>query len=513
MRKHMFVLAGCLFLFTCVACVAEAAGKAHHVIVVVWDGMRPDFITPELTPNAWRMASGGVTFANHHPVYLSATEVNGTAIATGCYPEHSTIIANKEYRPQIDPKTILHMEGLEWARKGDEVSGGHYIAAPTTAEILQHAGLRTVVAGAKGIGLLHDRAARPVGAQNITLFAGNSLPEDVAQELTNRQGAFPAEHATPTRNDWTTQALIERLWRGDVPAFTLLWMNEPDSAQHKFGLGSPEALTALKNADDNLGRVLAALQAKDILQDTDILLVSDHGFSTISRRVDLAESLRKAGFGVVAILGPKPGKGRIVVVSNGGGCLFYVGDHDAETTRRLVEFLQRQDYSGVVFTREPMEGTFTLSQGKLDSPDAPDIVLSMAWSPDKNTNGVPGMVASGVYDYGELGMHVSLSHYDMHNTLLAAGPDFRKGIVDHLPTGNTDVAPTVLWILGVKPPKPMDGRVLSEALDMKAPKLKSYEPQRLEASRKLDGKVWRQYLMFTEVNGVKYFDEGNGRIE
>ena len=65
----------------------------------------------------------------------------------------------------------------------------------------------------------------------------------------------------------------------------------------------------------------------------------------------------------------------------------------------------------------------------------------------------------------------------------------------------------------MKPPQPMDGRVLSEALNFKAPKLKSYEPQRLEASRKLDGKVWNQYLMYTEVNGVRYFDEGNGREE
>ena len=513
MSKRLFGFFACSFLVAFIAPIAKAAANHRRVIVIVWDGMRPDFITPELTPNAWRLASGGVTFANHHPVYLSATEVNGTAIATGCYPEHSTIIANKEFRPAIDPKTILHMELQEWVRKGDEVSGGHYLAVPTTAEILHGKGISTVVAGAKGIALLHDRAIRGADASNITLFAGMSLPDGIARELISHQGTFPVEYArNPTRNDWTVQALIERLWRDDVPAFTLLWMNEPDSSQHKFGLGSPQALAALKNVDDNLGRVMAALQGKGILDGTDILLVSDHGFSTISQRVDIAESLRKGGFDA-ADKGPQGGKGHIIVVSNGGGCLFYVGDHDAATIQRLVDYLQGQDYSGVIFTRDRMEGSFTLAQGKLDSPFAPDVVLSMAWNSDKNTNGVPGMVASGVYDYGELGMHVSLSHYDMHNTLIAGGPDFRKGIVDHLPTGNTDIAPTVLWLLGIKPPKSMDGRTLSEALDIKAPRLMSYEPRRIEASRNSGGKVWKQYLMISEVNGVKYFDEGNSRTE
>jgi arylsulfatase A-like enzyme len=514
MLNRNLVIVGCIFLAGLTAPLAEAAGKARHVVVVVWDGMRPDFVTPEFSPNAWRMAAGGVTFANHHPVYLSATEVNGTAIATGDYPAHSTIIANKEYRPEIDPTTVLHMEALEAVRKGDEVCGGHYLAVPTTAEILRAKGMRTAVAGAKGIALLHDRAARPAGAPDVTLFAGASLPEEISKELADRQGPFPPERGKPpTKNDWTTQALIEGLWKDSVPAYSLLWLNEPDASQHQYGLGSPEALAAIKNADDNLGRVIHALAAKGLLDDTDIFVVSDHGFSTIGQRVQLDGSMKKAGFSVATKLGPKLGRGEIVVVSNGGAYLLYVTGHDRETIGRLVEYLEGQECTGVILTREPMAGTFTLAQAKLDSPGAPDVFVSMAWSLDKNSNGVPGSLVSGLYDYGEIGMHGSLSRYDMHNTLLAAGPDFRKGVTDRLPTGNTDVAPTVLWILGVKPPKPMDGRVLTEALNFEGPKLKSYEPRRLESSRELAGNVWRQYLLTTEVNGVTYFDEGNGRPE
>src|SRR5579885_3600419 len=56
--------------------------RAEHIVVVVWDGMRPDFVSPQFTPHLHQLASEGVFFRNHHPVYVSSTEVNGTALAT-----------------------------------------------------------------------------------------------------------------------------------------------------------------------------------------------------------------------------------------------------------------------------------------------------------------------------------------------------------------------------------------------------------------------------------------------
>ncbi|HXT39947.1 MAG TPA: hypothetical protein VN887_07990, partial [Candidatus Angelobacter sp.] len=98
------------------------------------------------------------------------------------------------------------------------------------------------------------------------------------------------------------------------------------------------------------------------------------------------------------------------------------------------------------------------------------------------------------------------------NTLVAAGPDLRRNFSDELPSGNVDVAPTVLWILGVKPPKPMDGRVLTEALTIDGPKIGTPATTQIEATRPQGNTVWRQYLKRTELNGVIYLDEGNGGI-
>ncbi|MFZ1054415.1 MAG: hypothetical protein WAN79_01980, partial [Opitutaceae bacterium] len=82
------------------------------------------------------------------------------------------------------------------------------------------------------------------------------------------------------------------------------------------------------------------------------------------------------------------------------------------------------------------------------------------------------------------------------------------------PSGNTDLAPTILWILGLRGEiAHMDGRVLGEALSSQAPPLRAYQVQRLEATRVTAGGAWRQYLEVSEVNGVRYLDEGNGAFE
>src|SRR5881396_1746570 len=124
---------------------AQPANQSRRVVVVVWDGMRPDFVTEQNTPTLWKLAREGITFRNHHAVYPSATMVNGTAMVTGVYPGKNGIIANHVYRPDIDPHHSIDVELPAVVKKGDEVSGGKYILVPTIAELVQHAGGRTVI--------------------------------------------------------------------------------------------------------------------------------------------------------------------------------------------------------------------------------------------------------------------------------------------------------------------------------------------------------------------------------
>jgi arylsulfatase A-like enzyme len=507
---------GVIFLIALAAwaMTASAVGgeAARHVVVMVWDGMRPDFVSEARTPVLYELARRGVEFEDHHPSYLSLTEGNGTVMCTGVYPERAGLIADTEYRPEINVMAAVQTGELDVVRKGDTISRGHYVGAPTMVEMLRQAGKKTVVAGSKGVVLLADRNATPDDKTGVDLFAGQTLPTNVIKTITGLERAFPdVDTERPSRDDWTTEAVINPLWHNGVPDFTFLWLDEPDQAQLQTGPGSQNSLVAIRRADDNLGRVLRALADKRVLDTTDVLVVSDHGFSTILAMVDLAESLQHTGLNAWRGFSKKPAPGDVMVVSNGGSVLIYVIGHDPQVVKKVVGFLQGWKCSGVIFTKKPMPGTFTLAQVHEDAPNSPDVVVSLRWSAERNDAGTPGMVYSDLSQYGAgQGMHASLSKFDMHNMLIAAGPDFRSGIIDHLPTGNMDIAPTVLWLLGVKAPKGMNGRVLTEALTIDGPKIKSYEPGRMEADAPAGKVTWHQYLNFTQVNGVDYFDEGNG---
>jgi len=486
----------------------EAPSPSRHILVVVWDGMRPDFVSQENTPALWKLAHEGVIFHNHHAVYPSATNVNGTALATGVYPGHSGVIANHDYRPEIDNKHSVDVEIPAVVEKGDGLSGGKYISIPTIAEIVQRAGGRISIASAKTVGLLLDRHVDPDHAKNcITLFAGKSLPREALAPVVDALGPFPSAHLQ--QDAWTTKALTNFLWKDGVPAFSVLWLGEPDLTQHESAPGAPPALAAIKSSDEHLATVLSALDRQGARGTTDVFVVSDHGFSTIERSVDLRKILNNAGFTATTELSDEPKAGDIMLVGNGGSVLFYVVQHDAALTHRLVEFLQQSNFSGVIFTKELMQGTFGLDQAKIDSQHAPDVMMAFRWNDSKNQFGIPGMIDADWQRGAGKGTHATLSRFDMHNTLIAAGPDFRHGQVNDLPSGNVDLTPTILRILAITSPQQLDGRILSEAMVNVDAGLKP-ETKTIEATKDFPAGTWRQSLQISRVGSTNYLDEGNG---
>jgi hypothetical protein len=162
----------------------------------------------------------------------------------------------------------------------------------------------------------------------------------------------------------------------------------------------------------------------------------------------------------------------------------------------------------VIFTKQPTEGTFVLERANIQNDRAPDVVMAFRWDDSKNRFGVPGMIDADWQRAAGKGTHATLSRFDMHNTLIAAGPDFKRGEMDDLPSGNVDLAPTIVQILGIKPPK-MDGRILTEAMSVAAP---SQEPETktIEATKHFRSGTWRQSLQISRIGSTVYSDEGNG---
>jgi arylsulfatase A-like enzyme len=505
MKSLIFLIT--LSVFVCTGRGITPRGHAHHVVVVVWDGMRPDFVSQKMTPNLWNLAQQGVIFRHHHPVYTSSTEVNGTAMATGAYPEHSGIMANREYRPEVSPLAPVGME----SQATISASKSPYMAVPTVVEMLHAAGRQTAIAGTKGVALLQDWAHRQDSAAaraSVIFDDGKTEPPAAMVTLTGTLGAWPETIEFPNipEDQWTAAALTQVMWAKGVPAYSMLWMSDPDYSQHQMAPGSEMALAAIRSVDDRLGTVLAALDAKGVRDDTDVFVISDHGFSTIARPDDPVSALRAGGIEVTGTaFSAPPRPGQVLAVGNGGSYSFYVIGHDETIGRKLTDFLQTTDYTGVLFSRWGLPGTFDLHTGHIATPEAPDVVMALHWTAGPNLYGAPGLLDGDAGRRKGKGSHASLSAYEMHNTLIAAGPDFRKGWEDQTPTGNIDLAPTVLWILGV-PHAPMDGRVLLEA--MPGHILGRVVSQTvLTATNPANG--WSQYLKVSRVGSTEYFDEGN----
>ena len=511
---------GCLaFSISIVLALAAAPtalgrGKAEHVLLVVLDGMRPDFVTAEHAPHLTALRRDGVWFARNYCVYPSSTNVNGAALATGNYPDRTGIVGNMEFRAAVDAHKAFDTSLYPGFESNDPHLVARYLAAPTVPDLLHETGERTAVAGSKPVAQLFDRwrqRTREAAKKSLVVYRGKILPPSAGAIITDLIGPFPVRKHLPNdlEDRWTTRALTEAMWKEGVPKFSLLWLSEPDLTAHETAPGSPTALGAIKSSDDNLGKVLGALRAKNVLATTDILVVSDHGFSTVDLAFDAAERLRAAGFDADRNLPDNPKPGQVLVVSLGGSVEFYVVDHEPATIRRLVDYLEHSDFAGVIITRSEQEGTFTLAQLHLETSSAPDILVASRWNDRPNEYGIPGQIASDVGRKVGEGTHATFSRFDMNNTLVAGGPDFRHGWTDQTPSGNVDLAPTILSILGLNGPNDLDGRVLTEAfLDAKsAPATVTTE---LKAERPLGETVWRQTLRLTTVGKTTYFVEGNG---
>jgi arylsulfatase A-like enzyme len=247
--------------------------------------------------------------------------------------------------------------------------------------------------------------------------------------------------------------------------------------------------------------LLSALEKKKVRDSTDIFVVSDHGFSTIRRSIDVVALLNKAGFHAAKEFSEKPSPGDILVSGNAGTVLFYVRDHDRKVTQRLVDWLEMSNFAGILFTRDKMGGTFTFDQIRIDTPDSPDVVMAFRSSEEKNQFGVAGMIDADWNRKAGEGTHATLGHFDVNNTLVAEGPDFRRGSEALNPTGNVDIAPTILAIFATNGSKNMDGRRLDNGMDGRS------EGQKI-GGRNLDVDygTWRARVEITTFGGSSYLE-------
>ncbi len=326
--------------------------------------------------------------------------------------------------------------------------------------------------------LLNPRAVAGVGAVvNGSFDPGKAVayPASVSEAILAKIGPAPPRPAGGARYDasvtWAERVLREYVLPELTPDVVINWLTEPDPSQHHVGVGSPESRAALRHDDAEIARVLESLEDLGLADRTDVLVASDHGFSTNTGGVDVTRALVEAG------LKAAPGSADVILASSGQAVALHVRDRDGERIARIARFVQSRDWGGVVFSagRAPGEangvapGTFALDLIHAASAErGADLLITFPWTSAPNVHGVPGTdlacVSGGARLYAS--DHGSLSPWNVRNTLFAWGPGFKQATTVPVAAGNVDVTPTILTLLGLDGDAGagLDGRVLAEAL-------------------------------------------------
>lgn len=440
----------------CVSPARGAAPPAHRQLLVVLDGLRPDYVTPDLMPKLHALGRRGVVFRRHHSVFPTVTRVNASSIATGVYPGTHGLMGNSVFFPAIDSRRFLDTGDRENLLRIESATHARLLTAPTLGEILQGAGKKVLAVGSGTPGAAYLLNHKLSGG--AILHTSYTMPDTFASDVRTQFGETPPA-ATPNaaRNRRAVDLFLKFGLSRIDPAVTLMWLSDPDTTAHEHGIGHPLTTESLKRVDAEVGRIEEGLRAAGLFDDYDIWVTSDHGFSTHGMAVDLGAIVRP-------FAGTLPdGAPRIVT---GSGAV-YVRDHDNETIGAIVKALQRTDGVGAIFTaaaragdmRGRVAGTVSFDAIRWTHERSADILFSDDWTDRKNGYGYAGTTASaGVAGHG------STSPFDIHSVLMAAGPDIRRGATVNLPSGNVDFAPTFLRLLGIAIPSVMEGRVLEEAL-------------------------------------------------
>ena len=476
------------------------------VVIVVFDGLQPSQVNPELMPNLSALAEAGITFTKHHPVFPSVTRANVASIVTGLNPGGHGLAGNRlmirdfnadESIPALEPQLT------QVAQKT-----GRVLLAPTLAEVLSRNGQEYIAigAGTSGNAYIQNPTAEQFGGG--TIHPEFTLPRPLNKMLSDRFGPWPDESRPNTaRTAHSLRIMTEYILAERDPAVALIWSSEPDKSQHDAPVGSPLSQAAVREADAQFGELMDWLRRTGKEGDTDVMVASDHGYSTITQTVDVEGAVREAGFPPVG----EPGS--VVVANNGGSALMYTQPGDTATAQKLAHWLMAQPWCGALTVSDsvgPIPGALPASLVGNQGPRCPEIAMSFRWDSTANDSGYRGMVVSTGGSPGQ-GQHGSMSKHEMNNVLFAKGPSFKQGASLDIPSGNIDLAPTILRILGIEAVSNMDGRVLEEALvGGPDPVTVSQSTEVHEAEHSLAQGVYRQQIKISTVGETVYVDEGNG---
>ena len=383
-----------------------AAGSRPYVVLVSFDGFRPDYLDRYPTPAFDRLAGAGAQAALI-PVFPSLTFPAHYSIATGLYPEHHGIVANRFYDPERDAEFDY--------RDRDTVQDGSWWGGEPIWVTAENQGL----------------VAAAVFFPGTEAAIGGVRPT----EWRPYDGRAPNRNRVRSVLDWLARPPETR------PHLTTLYFSLVDSAGHRLGPAAAEMADSVQRADALLGELLDGIDALPHGDRVAVIVVSDHGMAAVEpeRRQSLPPAA--AGDGIRAVpAGPA------------------VSLHVADRARRgpIRDAINESVRYARAYLREEMPDHLHARASRRLG----DVIVVPEVGVMVDVRGIEGVAArlQRVADY-PAGMHGwDPRAPEMHGILLAAGPGIARGA--RLPAvESVHVYPLIAHLLKLRQPDFLDGRL------------------------------------------------------
>ncbi|HEX3571082.1 MAG TPA: alkaline phosphatase family protein [Acidobacteriaceae bacterium] len=347
MRICVAVHAILLVAFTLPGFAQQPTGsRPHNVIIFVADGLRRDSVNEKDTPALWRVRKSGIDFPNSHSVYPTFTTANASVIATGHGLGDTGDYSNTLYpgvwltKPDVvtAPGSITpFLEANDVLADMNGAFGGNYLGERPLLSFAREKGVNVASVGKLGptaiqLNDLLEWDASGALSSGDAIIIDDSTGQDNGVRLSPSMQEAMEKAGLPTQSplrsngfgdtsqwnngftgdavnpgtlaanyvqehwftDVTTKVLLPSFAAESKPFLLLFWSRDPDGTQHNNGdslqqlspgINGDSVRRALQNADNCLGGLLDWLDANPAIKaTTDVVVTSDHGFATLSRR-------------------------------------------------------------------------------------------------------------------------------------------------------------------------------------------------------------------------------------
>lgn len=251
-------LASCCLAWTLAGCAgwrsaaqstpaaAPIAPAPAPLVLVSLDGFHPDWLDPAATPHLARLAREGV-FAPMRPSYPTLTFPNHYTLVTGLRPDRHGIVHNTMHDAELGAFAISDQDAV-----GD---GRWWADAEPLWVTAEKAGLRTATYFWPG----SEAAVHGIRPWRWKRY----------------DGGVPTQARVDEVLAWLDAPAPAR------PRFVTLYFGMVDEAVHDHGPDSTQARAAIAAVDAALGRLVAGLETRGLLDAVHLVVVSDHGMAAV----------------------------------------------------------------------------------------------------------------------------------------------------------------------------------------------------------------------------------------